>query len=311
MPQPIELLARMAFGGIEFPVESYTLRGSARHHVHVYARVPGGDIEKLGRNLYEVEARVLFLTSATSYPNLWPDRLAAFRRICEAEETSELVIPTVGSIEAECTNWEQLFTSNVLNGERATFRFLEDQSAAFLIEGLITVQTKSLASTTKALEVTLEQALRDQNPSQQDKDLFDVLLDTSNEILAVRDRVELGGFMIQEKLGALQGLCAEAERTVRMFDDALNYTILDSLKDLWAAAQGVAEALTGPSTDFAYYVVPQRMTVQQAAAAITATTRQEVTATDLLQLNSIANAFDILAGTRLRYLLTSSLTAAA
>ncbi len=200
-----------------------------------------------------------------------------------------------------CTNWEQVFSGGILNGEKATFRFLEDQSAAFLLEGLITVNAQSLKSTTEGLPVTLEQALADQALSQADRDIFDAILGTANEILAVRDQVELVGILLQEKIGSLVGLCAEAERTVQMFNEPSNYTALDALKDLWNAARALGETLTGPATSFSYYTVTQRMTVGQAAAAISSF-GFTVTATDLLQLNPIDNAFDIPAGTRLRYL---------
>lgn len=313
MAGEIENLPRASFAGIEFPVESYRVVGSVRHHVHTYARVPGGDIEKLGRNLYEVEMRCCFLTSSVKYQGgpagaLWPNRLATLRSIFESEETSELVIPTIGSIEAECLTWDQEFVGRILNGEKTTFKFLEDQSAAFLLKGLINVESKSLGTATDKLEVTLEQALKDQSPSQADQDLFDTIISTAHSILAIADQIELQGVLIQEKLGALAGLCYEADHAVQMFNDPENYYLLEALKDLWAAANGLAESIAGPTTNFSYYETVQQMTIAQVATAIYGSSER---ATELLQLNPINDAFAIPPRTRIRYIAdTTSLRAA-
>jgi len=55
MPNAFENLRKTAFDGIEFPIESIKVKGGLRFHVHEYPHVPGGDAEKLGRRLYEIE----------------------------------------------------------------------------------------------------------------------------------------------------------------------------------------------------------------------------------------------------------------
>src|SRR6266545_3359933 len=257
-------LARVGFAGIEFPVTSYRLHGSIRNHVHIYAHVPGGDIEKLGRGLYEAEVRASFLTSATKYSagvSLWPGRLALLRRLFEQEVTEWLTLPSVGRIKMVCVDWEQEFTAQILNGEHATFRFMEDQSSAF--------------------------------------DIFDTIQRTANDVLAIRDQVELGGLLLAEKIAMLTNLCAEADKTVTAFRYPENFPVLDALKDLWDAARGLGEAVIGPPAVFKFYETPIRMSAAQVSVAIFGTTDR---ATDILELNPIQNAYDIPARTRIRYI---------
>jgi DNA circularisation protein len=304
MADDFSTLARASFAGIEFPLLSCRMRGSSRNHVHIYAHVPGGDVEKLGRNLYEIEMHIPFLTSATAYSTqaspLWPTRLALLRGLFEAETTDWLVIPTVGRIKAYATEWEQEMQGNVHNGEHASFKFLEDQSAAFLLAGLITTVTKSVSSTAQQLStITTAMALADQLGPQRDRSLFETIQRTANDLLAFRDQAELAGSLITEKVAMLTSLCNEADRTVQAMKDPVNWQLVEAVKELWDAARQFGEAIVGPQNAFATYTLPLRMTIGQVSMAIFGTTDK---AMDLLQLNPIDNAFDIPAGIVVRYL---------
>lgn len=294
-------LARVGFAGIEFPVTSYRLHGSIREHVHVYAHVPGGDIEKLGRNLYEAEVRASFLTSAVKYAggvSLWPGRLALLRRLFEQEITDYLVLPSVGRIKMVCIDWEQEFTAQILNGEHATFRFREDQSAAFLLDQLVTTTATSVESTS-AILITKAQALANAEGNPPEYDIFDTIQRTADSVIAIRDQADLGGLLIAEKIAMLTNLCAEADKSVRALREPENFPVIDALRDLWAAAQSLSEAVIGPPTTFQFYEPPIRMTAAQVSTAIFGSSDR---ATDILELNPIQNAYDIPARTRIRYI---------
>lgn len=299
MPDEFKNLARTSFAGIEFPTDRYRLRGSARVHVHVYAHVPGGDIEKLGRNLYEAEVSGLFLTSATQYPDLWPARLELLRDLFEQSWTDYLVLPSLGRIKAMCTEWDQEFVAKTLNGERATFRFMEDQSSAFLLDKLISVNAQSVDASSAQL-VTLSQALADANQlSPNEQSLFDTIQNTANQVLAIRDQADLAGLLLSEKIAMLTQLCAEADKTIRAIRDPENYPVLEALKELWAAAKSLGDAIAGPPTDFKFYTTPRRMTAADVSFAVYGTTTR---AGDILQLNPINDAYDIPARTSIRYI---------
>lgn len=287
-------LERSAFASIEFPVRRVRVRGSGRHHVHTYAHVHGGDPEKLGRNLYEIEMEVLFTTSATSYPDLWPRRLGLLRQLFEAQHTDDLVIPTIGRMKAFATAWDQETDfSKILNGEPATFRFLEDQSEAFAITNLIQVNSKTVIGTTNVFRIEMEKIGAS-------GDLFDQIQRLGNSLFAFRDQAELGDMLFEAKVRQLVQLCEEADKTVEFFANPRNAAALDALKDLWASASNLADTISGPAPSFGHYVVPQLMTIAQVATAIYGDTSR---ATELLQLNPIDNAFAVRAGTSVRYFL--------
>lgn len=286
-------LERAAFAGIEFPVRRVRVHGSGRHHVHVYAHVHGGDPEKLGRSLYEIEMEALFTTSARSYPDLWPRRLGLLRQLFEAQHTDDLVIPTLGRMKAFATAWDQeMVLDRILNGEPATFRFLEDQADAFAIPNIIQVNSQTVVGQTNVWKIEME------GIGAASGDLFGQIQALGNSILAFRDQSELGDMLLEEKLRRLVALCNEANDTIVEFQDPKNSHALDALKDLWASASNLADTVSGPAPTFGTYVLQQPMTIAQVATAIYGDTLR---ATELLQINPIDNAFAIPAGTRVRY----------
>lgn len=292
MPSPFDTLARSSFAGIEFPSTKIRLRGSGRHHVHVYAHVPGGDPEKLGRNLYEIEMEAIFATGAPGYSDLWPRRLGLLRQLFDAQHTDWLVIPTVGRMKVFATSWDQeMLPAKILNGEPATFRFLEDQAEAFAITNLITVNTATVVGQTNVFRIELEK-------TEATGDIFDAIQALGNSVLAFRDQAELGDRLLEEKLNQLVQLCDEANRTVEVFQDPRNYGALNALKDLWASAVQLEESLSGPTSSFAFYVTQREMTISQVSTALYGDTSRAV---EILQLNPIENGYSIPTGTRIRY----------
>lgn len=100
-------LQRASFFEIPFPVKSVHIRGRLRRHEHEYLRVPGALNEKLGRGLYMIEMEAVFDANIKGYGRLWPNSLGQLREIYEQELTGDLVVPTIGTIPAFITEWDQ------------------------------------------------------------------------------------------------------------------------------------------------------------------------------------------------------------
>ena len=131
-----DTLQRASFQGIEFPITSMTLKGGIRDHIHEYPHAAGGAPEKLGRKLYEVSMQANFQSTFRAYPRLWPSALSKLRKIFEQQTTGDLVIPTIGTIQAYARNWTQQMEAKIRSGETATFEFVEDQGSEDLAAGI-------------------------------------------------------------------------------------------------------------------------------------------------------------------------------
>ncbi len=93
-----DALLRASFLDYPFPVQDIDVKGGLRDHVHEYPHAPGGAPEKLGRKLYEFTFTCPFLTGLRGYPKLWPETLATLRIFFEGQNTGDLVVPTIGTI---------------------------------------------------------------------------------------------------------------------------------------------------------------------------------------------------------------------
>ncbi len=301
MANAFSLLPKAAFSGIEFPTESVRVKGGLRYHVHEYPHVPGGDAEKLGRRLYEVEMVANFqkvgfekgqLSGFQAYGDLWPKRLAILRRLFEEGATRKLVIPTIGTIDAFCFDWDQEQTNKVLSGERATFRFIEDQDLQFLTEKLVVVKVQSLETLSKQYEVEAEKSGIDQ-------DLTDQIVNAVNGVLAIADTADAYGNLLGAKIGMVAALCGEFDQRIDQFRDPSNHAALEALKELWAATVELSENVTGTDDVVLVYEVPRTMTISEVASAIYGNTERSV---ELMQINPIDDPFAIRPGTRVKYL---------
>lgn len=292
MPNAFENLPRAAFVGLEFPVESVRVRGGLRYHVHEYPHVPGGDLEKLGRKLYEVEMHANFQATFAKYPGLWPQRLEFLRTLFDAGTTGELVIPTIGPMQACATEWDQEMTARILSGEKATFKFIEDQESAFAFKELVSVDVAGLAALAADFEFQADKY-------QLDRSITDQLVDAVNAVLAVSDQIDAYGLLLAAKIGMVAALCNEFDQRVDAFGDPTRHPVLDAMKELWAASQSLAKNVQGTASSFALYEVKTPMTIGDVSTAIYGDTTHAI---ELLQLNPIENAFDIRPGTTVRYI---------
>lgn len=292
MANAFATLKKAAFDGIEFATESVRVRGGLRYHVHEYPHVPGGDAEKLGRRVYEVEMVANFQATFASYPGLWPGRLASLRALFEAGATRKLIIPTIGVIDAFCSEWDQEQTNKVLSGEHANFKFVEDQDLSFLVDKLVSVKVDSLDAKAKVYQVQAQKFGIDQ-------DLTDQLVNAVNGVLAIADTADAYGALLAAKIGMVAALCREFDQRIQNFQDPLTWPAVEAMKDLWAAADELARNVKGDENPFAIYEVKRQSTITQVAVAIYGDTAR---AMELLQLNPIEDAFDIRPGTRVKYL---------
>jgi prophage DNA circulation protein len=143
----LQNLAKSGFDGISFPVTGYEVTGGIRDHVHTYPHSPGGAAEKLGREVYRVRMTAVFDQRITGYgDNLWPGDLSDLRDRWEQEVTSSLTIPTIGDIQAYCKSWTEKVEPSRQSGVVMELEFVEDQSQAFLVNGLVQVTSSSLKS---------------------------------------------------------------------------------------------------------------------------------------------------------------------
>lgn len=281
-----------SFDGIEFPVRRVEVTGALRHHVHEYPHSPGGEQEPLGRRLYSIRMTALFHATFKRYPGLWPQRLDALRGRFEIEKRAELVIPTIGAIQARAVQWRTVMEAKVQSGEDAEIEFLEVQTSPFLISALAKALPGDVGAAHDAFEE--EAAKMPYRP-----DIFDSIRDAANAILAFRDQAELYGMWLESKLLGLAALCAEADGALDILQDPQWYRVLDALHELWAQANELARNVTGKRSEPRFYVVPSVMAVGQVSTAIYGDATHAV---ELLQLNDFDDAFAIKAGTRVRYM---------
>lgn len=286
-------LPRASFSGIEFPYESLRVHGGLRKHVHEYPHVPGGDAEKLGRKLYEFEFTALFHTTFTGYgSNLWPKRLADLRKLFESELTAELTVPTIGKVQAFCDDWTQEQSGKSVSGERATFKFIEDQESAFLVDSLISIEVNSLDQKLKNFQYETS-ALAPQ-PS-----IFDEITNAVNKVLAVVDQIDAYGAIIEAKLLAVAELCKEADARLDLLQDVTRVRILEALKELWASALSLHQNVQRKLGVVETFIVPPGVpTISDVSTRLFGAADQ---AMDLLLMNAIEDPFNIPPGTRINF----------
>lgn len=288
-------LDKCSFNGVAFPVEEISIIGRARRHVHEYPHAPGGATEKLGRGVYVVRIRTLFDEQWNDrYPDLYPDGLESLYRFFETETTGGLDLPTLGKIDAWCVNWTKTMHYAIRSGERVEFEFEEDQSQLFLIDALLAAAATTIELDNNALLAALPDLVSPQ-PS-----IFDNLTALVTAIVALRDQNDLNWSFIQDKAAQVVDQFQTIERTLPELATPSTQAIavLEALKETAAAAQTLAEDVAQKASPIKTYVTPRRMNIADVSTAIYRTTERSL---ELLQLNDIADAFDIGANTQIKF----------
>jgi prophage DNA circulation protein len=284
-------LLHASFDFIEFPVRKVTVKGGIREHDHEYPKVPGAAAEKLGRKLYTISMSVPFHNNLRPPwdESLWPGALSDLRNRFEEEITSDLLIPTIGTIKAFCTNWTQVMDARVRSGEDAELEFKEDQSNLFLLDGIINIKATSLAPHGQALTLAADAAGL--------ADVFAELEAQIDGVTALIGTAELYSAAGQAKVLGLINTFERLDATVGALNDPANAPLLEVYLEAWASAQALQQDLLRQQRPLVLYEVPALMAISDVSRAIYGDTSK---AADILGLNPIEDAFAIKRGTQLR-----------
>lgn len=279
-----------AFAGVKVPFKSYRVRGGIRKHIHEYPHTAGGALEKLGRSLYEITVSVDFTDELDSpkYRQLITD-LGVLRALFEGQVTDKLHIPHIGTIQACADEWSEEATGNNRSTIKGEFKFVEDQSSAFLVLEVLQVSPGALPArvqTFAEISAPFEESIF----SQIDK--------TANSVLAIFDQADLYGSLVAAKVEGLVSLCRQADERVSSLNDPANHELLDALHGVWELAENIRRDIQQRDNFLREYTVPVRMTVGQAAASIYGDSSR---GGELMQLNVMDDPLNLEPGTKLRY----------
>lgn len=292
-------LQRCSFDGLEFPIKSVQIRGQYRYHTHEYLRVDGGINEKLKRGLYRIDIDAVFDANIKGYGILWPDVLAVMRNKFELGITSALVIPTIGTVPAFITEWDQSAEiSRVRSGEAVRIPFLEDQTETFLANALVQVNSTSLASTSSHLDAVIAD-MKERSILQEESaslDILDGVQVAANAILAIKDQTDLYSGLLSSRVANLAATLRQAQREVVELQDCENWPLLYVMQDLHDAAITLARNLVETRRSPRLFVVPSIMTVSDISSKLYGSTAH---ANEIMLNNDLEDPFAVRAGTRI------------
>ncbi len=287
-------LQRASFDGLEFPIRHLKVKGKYRHHTHEFLKTDGGLNEKMARGLYSIEMAAVFDVNIRGYNSgtpLWPNIIAAMRSKFERGITSDLVIPTIGTIRAFQTDWDQEMDTKVRSGETATLMFLEERDDELLNEALADIDVSSVGATAAKLD-------RLTSPMSPRPTIFDSILDAANSILAIKDQFDLYGARIEAQILSMADLIRTADNELQELQDPSNYKIIDAMHELADAALSLGRTLLGSSSEPRVFIVPRLMTVAEISNAIFGDTSHNV---ELMQTNNFDDPFAVPAGFQVLY----------
>lgn len=282
---------------IEFPVRRVSVKGSLRHHIHEYPHAPGGAFENLGRKLYEIRMSCSFMETFKLYPNLWPLNLDTLRNSFERGDVGKLTIPTLGTIDARCVNWDQEMDVKIQSGEMVELEFIEDQSQLFLIDFIVAQVQQDVASATDNFNLQLEKANILAGPPQQ-VSIFSAIRDAANAVLAYFDQLQAVGQLLSAKIEGLLALIQQADDDLDVLQHPENLAVILALRELWLANFEILENLQSKQEPVGHYVVPALMSIGDVSTALYGDATHSI---ELLQLNAVDDALAIAAGTRIAY----------
>lgn len=327
MASVFDQLPKASFNGIEFPVASYEVSGGLRDHVHEYPHSPGGAPEKLGRKLYTIRMNAFFDVKASGYGDtLWPVDLQILREFFEVQQTGDLLIPTIGTIQAYAVTWTQRTSNERRSGEEFEIEFREDQSSAFLVEGLINVTASTLQSAGAEFDEDFEPLLAGGTLSnrgiipppadattppravtvaaaysqlrQSDASRLEQIRRDFTQAIAYAETPDLFAERLLAKTEAVIAGCALAYEKIVLLRNPLAWKPLRSFKRTWASAQRLRESVAGRDNRILFYRAGKDTNLQAISRAIYGDTSWGGT---LLRLNAIPDPFRIPKGTLLRY----------
>lgn len=297
MTSAFDELQPSSFAGIGFAVVGWTIKGGIRQHAHEFPGSPGGQIEKLGRRLYQFMFDAIFSANDPVHSAeelAFPVTLQTIRVLFEKQESGPLVIPTLGTMNCVCTDWEETADpAHMRDGVRMKLTFTEDSEEELSIDDVITATASSLAN---KLELVLEAIapLEETEP-----DLFESIEGAMNEVQGVIDQVNLAGDQLGAKIAGVTSKMQQLDESVSELGDAEQWPVTRAIHDLGATlieyGKSVEAAVNPPSS----YTTPKLMSATEVSIALYGDT---VHTADILKANRavINDAFAIPEGTELK-----------
>lgn len=277
------------FDFIPFMVRTVTVTGGMRHQVHEYPHQPAGESEKLGRKLYRIEMEVEFSTNFRAYPTAWPNDLSDLRDRFEQGVTSELVIPTIGTIKAFAIDWTQTAKAGRADGETCRFVFLEDEAEALLTDQVAQTQFQYIPAALEALVLAAEEV-----------GLGDAVQSIENfagDVAAVADGVQLQADAVASKVDQLTGACQLLDETLKDLDEPPHHKVGEALRNLTVASITLGENVMRRANPVSVFTTTATMAASDIARLLYGDTSRTV---EILKLNPIRDAFSIPANTQLK-----------
>ena len=285
-----DTLQPAGFGSITFPVASCDVMGGIREHVHEYPHSPGGAIEKLGRKLYEIRMSAPFHNTFRKWPGLWPGKLASLRNFFEAQVTTDLVIPTIGTIRAVCTGWVEHMTAGKRSGVDVELTFREDQSNEFLVEALVSAKAADVTAATAEAIALIEDA-------EFEMDIFDGIQELASDLTSIVDQVNTQSDLLDAKLQGLEHNVRTVLDTVPDLAKPRNHPLAAALRAVGVAAIEAREDLLKAGAPVITWVTPRRMSVVEVSIAVYGDTSHAV---EVMAMNALDDPYSITQGTALR-----------
>jgi hypothetical protein len=287
----IPTLPNASFGGIAFPYEDYSVKGSLRHHVHEYPNRPGGDVEPLGRKLYEIAFTCSWHINLIGWPGLIPGTLRAIRQLCETGSTYPLVVPDIGTIQAKAIEWPYSLSVKALSGAKITLKFLEHAQQTALVQPVPSVSLDSLQPAATALLVIAEA------DTSFNINLLNDIIDALAAVVALIGIAEVGQMIVTRRVSALMSAC-------QVFCDLpacrppRRYALVMAVRDIWQIAMLLLQDMLRRSTPIVQYVTPRMMSIVDVSLVLYARTDR---ALELLKLNELDSALCIPPQTSIQY----------
>lgn len=297
----------VSFSGYRFPAKNFSIKGSLRHHAHVYPHAPGAALETMGRNLYEFRLEAMFHETLPKYPNLL-ETAATLRTLFEGGLAWDLNIPHIGTISAKCIDWEDNLVASARSGYDSKLTFLEDQSDQFLADKLVTTSPDVLSAADTLTTLLLE---RDTTPFYpeltvlareatlaRENELLNDLLLAVDAFTSLDDQAQLYTDLVVVKAMAVETACARARDGAKSLGDYRSYKLLNAMAEVQAKARERRKDALRRGGSLETFETPQLMAVSQVAAFLYGDTSRAV---DLLKLNSFADAMAIPSGTLVKF----------
>lgn len=295
MALPLDQVPSASFDGIEFPYTTLDVDGSLDHHVHKYLHRAGGEVESLGRHVYQFRFGVLAHAVYRRYPNFYPLGLNSIINRCESERTLELRVPTMGIYRVKAIKWTRSISQAKKSGEQVELVFIEDNTEQFTVENIVgpavaalPTQAIVLDELTKPDSVTLPAPLRLK---------LEALLDAVNEIVAQRDDALADVELAQIQVGKAMGLCHEID-TAPYFRDPTNAIEMRAFHDVWDTLTALAVDRLTKQRAMGTYVTQRPMSIVEVSLDIYKSTAK---VQELLRLNYFDHAMMIPTATEIAY----------